>query len=129
MMRCKNISQFQTFNTVLYYTICEILSSYYILNKLQCSSKFLTFMKTFTSLRINIDCICYKSDLRSIIKNINIKTESIITEYYQKLILWSVFSKVRTFFIMFTSSSLKLIEIDSLQTLIFNADISFFITS
>jgi len=44
-------------------------------------------MKIFILLKININYIYYKSDLRSIIKNINIKTESIITEYYQKLIL------------------------------------------
>ena len=99
------------------------------MNELQCSSKFLIFVKTFTSLRIIIDCIFCKSDLKSIIKNISIKTESVITKHYQKLVLWSIFSKVKTFFIMFTSFSSKLIEIDSLQTSIFNADISFFITS
>jgi len=86
-------------------------------------------MKTFTLLRININYIYYKSNLRSIIKNISIKTESIITKYYQKLVLQSIFSKVRIFFIMFISSLLKLIEIDLLQTSIFNADISFFIIS
>ena len=81
----------------------------------------------FMLLRIMIDCIFCKSNLKSTIKNINIKTKSIITKYYQKLILWNVFSKIRTFFIMFTSFSSKLIEINSLQTLIFNVDISFFI--
>ena len=92
-------------------------------------NKFLTFVSMFMLLKINIDCIFYKSDLRSTIKNISIKTESIITKHYQKLVLWNVFSKVETFFIVFTSSLSKLIEIDSLLTSIFNADNNFFITS
>src|SRR5204862_2186111 len=111
------------------HVICEISSNYHILNELQCLSKFLTFVKTFTLLKIMIDCIFCKLNLKSTIKNISIKTESIITKCYQKLVLQSVFSKIRTFFIMFTSFSSKLIEINSLQTSIFNADISFFITS
>ena len=86
-------------------------------------------MKMFTLLKINIDCIYYKLNLRLIIKNISIKTESIIIEYYQKLVLQNIFSKVKIFFIMFTLFLLKLIEINSLQISVFNADISFFITS
>ena len=69
------------------HAICEVSSSYHILNELQYLSKFLTFVKMFILLRIMIDCIFCKSDLKSTIKNINIKTESIITKYYQKLVL------------------------------------------
>ena len=103
--------------------------NYHILSELQCLSKFLIFVKTFTSLKIMIDCIFCKSDLKSTIKNINIKIESIITKHYQKLILWNIYLNIRTFFIIFILFLLKLIKINSLQILIFNADINFFITS
>ena len=109
--------------------ICETSLSYHILNHLQCLNKFLTFMKTFMSLGINIDCICDKSDLKSTVKNVNIKTESVITKCYQRLVLQSVFSKDIMLSTDFTSSSSKLIEIDSFVASIFNSDISFFITS
>ena len=70
-----------------------------------------------------IDCIFCKLNLKLTIKNINIKIENIITKYYQKLVLQNIF------FIIFILFLLKLIEINLLQILIFNANISFFTTN
>ena len=111
------------------HAICEASSNYHILSELQCLSKLLIFVKMFMLLKIMIDCIFYKLNLKSTIKNISIKIENIITKHYQKLVLQNIFSKIKIFFIMFILFSSKLIEIDSLQISIFNADISFFITS
>ena len=86
-------------------------------------------MKTFMLLGINIDCICDKLNLKSTVKNVSIKTESVITKCYQRLVLQSVFSKDIMLFTDFTSSSSKLIEINLFVVSIFNSDISFFITS
>ena len=86
-------------------------------------------MKIFASLRINIDCIYNKLNLKSIIKYINIKTKSVIIKRYWKLTLRSVFLKNTIFSIISTLFSLKLVGIDSFVALIFNADTSFVIIS